>query len=146
MQGETVGKFFGHFIVALSGTHFSPFNDDLAIVAKDRLVSVDPTRRFSGCLDFFDFQGIRIQPVNWSLAILSRFPVTQTSDEVEVSIHQGRRVKIRRGEHFWGIPVNIERSVGMVDDHIVIDTEVRVVMILVFSRDFDDPSVRQEVD
>ena len=55
-------------------------------------------------------------------------------------------MKVRRRKNLFGIAVNFESAVAIVNDHIVIDAKIGVVVVFVFASNLDDSAINKLID
>ena len=72
--------------------------------------------------------------------------ITQSADHMDVSADQRRAVEIRGREHRCGIAIDRHFARSINDHNIVVDMEIRIIVILVLSTDMDPAAVRHQRD
>lgn len=122
------------------------FDGDFIGGSEGGLVAVDPAGVFSGGGDGFDGVGVDVEAVDGGLGRFSVFGVAEVADDVDEVADEGGGVEIGRREGFFGVAVDLEGCVGVVDEDVVVDAEVGVVAVFVFAGDLDDPTVGEEGD
>src|SRR5262249_45943900 len=70
--------------------------------------------------------------------------VSQSTNNVNEVSEERSSVKVGGRKRFWGISKNADRAVGIVDEDVVVNAEIRVIPVLVFTADLNDALVVQK--
>src|SRR5436190_15736458 len=104
---------------------------------------MEPAGRIARCDDGRDDKGVQIEDEDRGGAWLSVVGVSKAADDDDAAIHHSRAVKICGRKDIPPISENLDVSVRMLHDDIVVDVKIRVVVIFVFTADqYDAPVVQ----
>ena len=88
-----------------------------------------------------DLKGVTIEAVDGSLAHSSIVGITKTSNHVDESSRGGCRMKVGGRKDMSRIAKDPGAACSVMNDDIVVDVEIRVVVIFMFSADLDKATV-----
>src|SRR5262249_46606131 len=106
-------------------------------------MSVDPTRHLTSGGDGVHRPRFQCQSVNGSEPLLPLFGVTQTADEIDCAFAERRRMEISGRKPLARIAENLEVALAVVDYDVVVNVEVRIVVVLVLACDLDESPVAE---
>ena len=111
-----------------------------------RAVLVQPARLLTVRLQLLDAPGTRVEAEDLRLAEATSAVIPERADDVDEVSDQRRRVEVGGWEYGFRVALDVNRTARLVDEHVVVDAEVRVVAVLVLAANLHDASVGQERD
>ena len=105
-------------------------------------VRMDPARVITTGGDFLDNSCFHMESEDRSRrSAIVRIP--KVSDDVDPGSDQGRRVKVRWRENLARIAEDFDAAISVVNEDVVVDAEVRVVVVFVLASDLNEAPVRK---
>ena len=135
VQHETMGVLKVFFLAIDQITGFSAGDRDFRAGIAMGLVITDPAGIVAAGLDLLDGERAAIEPIDRRFSVASLLQIPQGPDDIDPVIDKRCGVEIGRRKHLFRIAENLELAVAVVHDGIVVDAEIRIVVVLVLAGD-----------
>src|SRR5437868_3624291 len=99
---------------------------------------VNPPGRCPANFDRFNAEVLRVKTPDWRSSVLPRAPVAERTYNIDVLAHQSRRMEIGRRKNRLRIAKDVNPTVRLMNEYVVIDAKIRIVAIFMLTCNLHD--------